>query len=533
MKPLAAFVLLATCAVAAEPAAQPAPQITFAEIPTPAGPNALGASLTVAPDGTHWLSWVEAGAPLAATASSSATASTVASSTEASTSSASTAAPHHRGAAPAADAPPNTLRFATFDAAGKKWSEPRTIFRGPSVTTNAADFPQLAVDGRDHVTALWASGGSAFTTTSADRGATWSPPATWTTESDVVEKFSLATLADGRVLAAWLDGRGIKAGGKTQQLYARILGQTGPDMLVDPSVCECCQTTLTAFLDGTALVAYRGRTEQEVRDIRTARFDGQAWSTPRPLNHDEWQILACPINGPRLASDGGRVAAAWFTGAANAPRVLASYSPDAGTRFLLPLTIARGQPVGHVDTAILHDGAMLVTWVEGDGSFWLRRVTPEFTLSPPVALAPAGTVSLKTNPRLSLLRDYAGGTEPAQLLVTFATAASALRTLLVTIPEGELLVAEKNCDCAPTAEQLQGFPMRGQIVEVRSDAGLLRVQHSTLPGLFAGGTRDFQVDPETLAALQPGRQFLGRIERRDGTWRLFDIRLLALPPAAK
>lgn len=512
MKPLAALVLLATCAVAAEPA-QPAPQITATEITTPAGANALGASLTLAPDGTHWLSWVEAGAPLPAANAA--------------------VAHHHHGAAPAADAPPNTLRFATYDAAAKKWSEARTIFRGHSVTTNAADFPLLAIDGRGHATALWTDGqGGALTSTSTDRGATWSPPATWTTESMVVEKFSLATLSDGRVLAAWLDGRGIKAGGKTQQLYARILGEKGPDLLVDPSVCECCQTTLTAFLDGTALVAYRGRTEQEVRDIRTSRFDGRAWSAPRPLNHDEWQILACPINGPRLASDGGRVAAAWFTGAANASRVLASYSPDAGTRFLLPLTIARGKPVGHVDIAILHDGAMLVTWVEGDGSFWLRRVTPDFTLSPPVVLAPAGTVSLKTNPRLSLLRDYAGGSEPAQLLVTFATD-TALRTLLVSIPEGDLLVAEKNCDCAPTADQLQGFPMRGQIVEILPDTSAVRVRHSDLPGIFPSGTRDFKVTPETLAAVVPGRQFLGRIERRDGTWRLFDLRLIAAPAAGK
>jgi hypothetical protein len=509
MPRLAALFLFATVALTAADE-KPAPPITFTDVASPAGHRALGASVATAPDGTLWLTWVEAAAEnLAAAAKKS--------------------GGHHHGTEPAAAAaptPPNTLRFSTFDAAAKKWSAARPIASRPDIPLSSADFPQLVIDGRGTATAVWTNGhGGALVSSSADREATWSAPAPWTSASPEVEKFSFVRLADGRVLAAWLDGRAKQPGAKTppKQLYARILGDS-TDTLVDPSVCDCCQTTLTAFPDGGALLAYRGRTEDEVRDIRTARFRGKSWDDPRPLNNDDWRIAACPINGPRLASDGGRVAAAWFTAADNTPRVLASFSPDAGTRFLMPLRLDRGKPVGHVDTLILRDGALLVTWLETDGSLWLGRITPDFSADEPVALAPPGTLSAKTNPRLTLLRDYAGGTSSAQLLATFATD-SALRTLLVTVPEGELLAAKANCDCALSPEQLIGFAIRGAVAALSPDRGTLHVVHDELPGLLFAGTHEFHAEPAVLSAVKLGRRFFGRIEQREGQWWLFDVRL--------
>ena len=502
--------------VAAEEKATP--PTTFVDIPSPAGPRALGASLTTAADGTIWLTWVEAAAEnLAAAAAKK------------------KSGAHQHTPAPATNAsssaiPPNTLRFSTYAPSTGTWSPAGTIAARPDIPLSSADFPQLVLDGRGTATAVWADGlGGALVSSSADLGKTWSPPAPWSRVSPEVEKFTFARLADGRVLAAWLDGRAKKSGDpkQPQQLYARILGDTSPtaDTLVDPSVCDCCPTTLTAFPDGGALLAYRARTlPEEVRDIRSARFRGKNWDEPRPLNNDDWRIAACPVNGPRLASDGGRVAAAWFTAADNDPRVLASFSPDAGTRFLMPLRLDRGKPVGRVDTLILRDGALLVTWLETDGSLWLRRVSPDFSLDEPVALAPAGTVSTKTNPRLALVRDFAGGPSAVQFLATFATD-SALRTLLVTVPEGELLIAKANCDCAATPEQLVGYGFRGAVAALSPDRGTLHVVHDEIPGLLFAGTHEFHADAATLAAVQLGRRLFGRIEQRDGQWWLFDVRL--------
>ena len=478
------------------------------ELVAPSAANASGSSLAVGPDGTVWLTWLETAGKDTA------------------------------------------LRGVTFDAAARRWSTPRSLAHGPDWLVNSANFPALTVGPQGRATAVWyvnnprpaaagapashdhhGSGCRALISQTTDGGQTWSPPAPLTRESDSVEFVSLVTLADGRLLAAWLDGQAKQHGGTAQQLFARIVGETGPDGLIDASVCDCCQTTLTAFPDGTALLAYRARTADEVRDIRVTRFRGRAWDDPRPLNNDEWRINACPVNGPQLASDGGRVIATWFTAADNDPRVLATFSPDAGARFLMPLRISETKPAGRAATVLLHDGAFLVTWVDAAGSLWLRRITPDFTTTDPIQLTSGEKGRIKGFPRLALVRDYEGAKAPAQLLIAFtAESPPALRTLLVTVPEGDLLEAEKNCDCAPTPEQLRGFPMRGVIVSANPESATLVIKHFEVPGIFPEGTREFRISPTVPApAIQLGRQFLGRVEKRDGMWWLFDVRLIAGP----
>ena len=507
MKPpltlLAALLALAPSRAAEE---KPAPTITFEKLAAPTSAEALAASLATAPDGTLWLSWIQS-----------------------------------------TDGETHALRFSTFDATPRKWSAIDTIAHGPNIQMPATSFPALVIDRHGTVAALWNDihSGALFAS-SSDHGTTWTEPIPWTVGVYKVGQFSFVCLADGRILAAWLDDRGNSSGIKVPKLYSRTITSLvnlsdevldHPDTLIDSSVSNSCQISLTAFPDGGALLAYRGRTDENAHDIRTARFDDRAWADSRPLNNDDWRFLAGSATGPRLASDGGRVAAAWFTAATHDPRVLVSFSPDAGARFLQPLRVDHGKPAGPVDTAILHDGALLVTWLESDGSAWLCRITPDFTADAPVCLAPprapiTNDPTLVTYPRLALLRDYAGGKTSAQLIVAFATdRAAPLRTLLVTVPEGDLLTAEKNCDCAPTAEQLQGFPLRGTIAAIDAAHGVLRVRHGETPGVLAAGTHEFAAASDILATVQPERQFLGRIERRsDGTWRLFDVRLFVEPP---
>lgn len=503
MKGLLAAVAFATATLFA---AADKPAIRFTEVESPAAAaKAASASLATAADGMIWLTWLEPGLKEPA------------------------------------------LKFATFDPVGKKWSASHTIAAGAELYVGDSDFPQLAAGTNGHATALWyvknqpsaetahfhhGAGYHALTSSTSDGGQTWSAPALLSGESDSNEFCAITTLADGRVLATWLDGRAKKHGGTNQQLYARIVGAPGPDTLIEKQVCDCCHTTLTAFPDGTALLAFRDRSEEEVRDVRVTRFRGAEWDDARPLNSDDWRIKACPVNGPQLASDGGRVAAAWFTAADNDPRVLATYSPDAGGRFLLPLRLSETKPLGRVATGVLHDGAMLVTFVDVDGALWLRRVTPEFVAADAVKLAGGDQERIKGFPRIALVRDYDGGKEPALLVAAFAQEnGRGVRTLLISVPEGDLLEAEKNCDCAPTADQLRGFPIRGSIVAAQPEAGSVRVQHFEVPGIFAEGTREFKVLPAVLApAAQPGRQFLGRIEQRDGAWWLFDVRLIASAP---
>jgi len=501
MRALALLALFATVALhGAE-----TPAIKATPIPAPAHTNALGASVTVSPEGVVWLTWLE-----------------------------------RTGATTA-------LRFATFEATTNAWSAAGTIASGSDLFLNAADFPALTAGPNGRATAVWSvrlphdpataspahgehgAGYQAFTAQTTDGGKTWSAGAPLTRESNRVEFASVTTLADGRVLAAWLDGRETRPGRKQPQLFARFIGVSGPDTLVDPSVCDCCQTSLAAFPDGSALLVYRGRTDDEVRDIRATRFAAGRWTESYPIFHDGWKTTACPVNGPQIAADGGRVAAAWFTAANGRLRVQASLSPDAGARFLSPLQLNDGKTAGRVATALLHDGALLVTSVDADGALWLRRVTPDFVPTAALRLTSPEAGRIKGFPRMALRRDFRGGTAPAELIIALVRDAepTVLQTLRVTIPEGELLAEERNCDCSTAEDELLGFSIRGVILAAHPSARILRVNPVALPGIFPAGERELAVDPRIpIGADAVGRPFVGRIRRQDDGWQIFSLRVL-------
>jgi len=502
---LTAFAFAAVLA-AAEP--RPVPTPTVAAVPSPASAGAVGPALARAPDGTVWLAWLD---PLA------------------------------DGAA---------LRCAAFDSTRGRWRDAVTIVSGPAVLATDDAPPALAAGPTGNLTTVWSAappGAAAESflqfSTSADSGRTWSAPAALTAESMSTRHAALITLADGRVLAAWLDHRDRTQAGSSARLSTRILAPT-PDreILIAPRVSETSPPALVAFPDGGALLAFRGQAEGDMRDIHTVRFHQDRWAEPRILNPDAWRTPRDPAAGPALAVDGGRVAAAWFTAAEGRPRVLISTSPDAGARFLLPLTLDLGHPAGPPSVALLHDGAALAVWIEGASSapdaapaaLWFRRTSPDFTLDAPLQLHADTDQPPRGHPRVALLRDFAGDVPTAAVLVAYAVggAAAGLRTAVVTVSEAALLAAaNSDCDCASTPEQLLGYPFRGAVTAVDTARGELTAQHAELPGIFPAGAHVFRAVPALLAALQPGRDFLGRIEQRAGAWWLFNVRLLVTPPA--
>lgn len=376
------------------------------EIYTPSGPGAMGSSLTQGPDGTTYLSWLE---PV--------------------------------------DDNMWALKFSRFDAALQRWGEARTIAQGADWFINWADFPQLAVQRDGRMTAIWfvnnPAGGHghhaatyrAVHSISTDSGVTWSPPQPVTRESNSVEFVALQPLRDGRLLAAWLDGRARAAGNDRQALYARVLGIPGPDMLVDGLVCDCCQLSFVSTSDGGALLAYRGRTPDEIRDIRLARYDGKSWSAPTALHDDGWKIAGCPVNGPQLDRSGDRLGAVWFTAAGDQPRVLARVSDNTGETFGPVVRIDLGRPQGRVASVMLADGTLVLIWLEStgqetsrQGGLYLRSLSPDGKLSEPQMLAPSSTTRTSGFPRMVL-----SGKRQLLLTCTQDTESSRVMTLKVDL----------------------------------------------------------------------------------------------------
>ena len=95
------------------------------------------------------------------------------------------------------------------------------------------------------------------------------------------------------------------------------------------SVCECCPTTAVVTSDGV-LTAFHNRSETEVRDIYVSRLENGKRTDGTPVHDDNWEILACLVNGPALSARGRQVAVAWVTARNDQGGAYAAFSSDAG-----------------------------------------------------------------------------------------------------------------------------------------------------------------------------------------------------------
>jgi hypothetical protein len=269
----------------------------------------------------------------------------------------------------------HAVRFARWD--GREWSEPATVVEREGLFVNWADFPSMAVGPDGALAAHWLqrSGDGPYEydvrlALSHDGGRTWGEDLV-PHRGGVAAEYGFASLFPwrGGFGLVWLDGRETVRGEPMALRFTTLSGggEPGDEVVLDPSVCDCCQTAV-ARTDGGLVVAYRGRTEDEVRDIMVVRQVDGAWTPPRPLHRDGWTIAACPVNGPAMAAEGNRVVVAWFTAAGGEGRVLAAVSEDGGASFGDPVRVDEGEGLGRVALTLLPDGDALVVWLEGPGA---------------------------------------------------------------------------------------------------------------------------------------------------------------------
>lgn len=172
---------------------------------------------------------------------------------------------------------------------------------------------------------------------------------------------------------------------------------------VDPRVCECCSTAAVITSEGV-LAAYRNRSDEEIRDIYVSRFEEGRWSAPAIVHADNWQVPACPINGPALSAQGRDVAIAWYTVKQDEGQAYASFSRDAGRTFNKAIRLDDAGSLGRVDVELLPDGSAFATWIEfadGRAQFRGRRVTIDGERSTPVTIAGLAASRASGYPRLA------------------------------------------------------------------------------------------------------------------------------------
>jgi len=179
----------------------------------------------------------------------------------------------------------------------------------------------------------------------------------------------------------WLDGRSFEEHRRMELRSSLIVGDLISDEeVLDPDVCTCCQTSAVATNEGP-LVVYRGRADDEIRDIQIVRRQRDKWTSPVTVADDGWVIPGCPVNGPAVAATDTHVAVAWFTGAESGAGVKVAFSGDAGATFAPTAWVDRRRPLGRVDIAPSGLG-FTVAWLGADGDEAVVR-TQEWRASEP------------------------------------------------------------------------------------------------------------------------------------------------------
>jgi len=385
--------LLLLTSAADDPRGSAAPLTDLQRLTSPAAPGSLAPSLAVSPEGDVWLTWLE---PRKASG--------------------------------------HALRAARLD--GIRWGPTITIAEGDSLFVNGFDPPSMVAYGGGRMVVHYGWKGvepgahQVRLAQSRDNGTTWSAPRVTHRDGTPTEHGFVSLVPVGEdTRAVWLDGRNAMRENALGRLVAApegeyettlrsavldAAGAMAADSELDSRVCDCCPTAAVMTASGP-LVAYRGRSAGEIRDILVTRLEGGHWSMPVAIHDDGWKIPGCPVNGPALAADVKRVAAAWFTEADGKARVQLAFSDDCGAHFGEPVRVDAGQPLGRTQVHLLRGGDALVAWLEGKGSdvtLEVRRVGATGTLGSPLTVA--HTTQRAGRPRLEVLdgRAVLAWTEP-------------------------------------------------------------------------------------------------------------------------
>lgn len=314
----------------------------------------------------------------------------------------------------------HALKFVRHD--GDTWTAPQTVAEGTDWFANWADTPGVRPVG-DWLFAHWLvrSGPVAYhysihAAWSDDGGATWSDPFVLHGEKRPAEHgfLSSVVLDDGALGVAWLDGRHTVSeetnrdgkaahdshanSGAMSLRWARLEpGATQPtrDLELDDRVCDCCMTT--SVREGTDVrILYRDRTHAEIRDIASARVTPSDHQTEGRVAQDNWEISACPVQGPAAARRDGATDVVWFTGNESLPKVFWATAHGESTSFRDPTRIDEGTPTGRVGAVAVDANRTLLTWIEAsnedrtDGHIMARLVDGS-DVSAASALTPIST----------------------------------------------------------------------------------------------------------------------------------------------
>lgn len=275
----------------------------------------------------------------------------------------------------------HVLKFAVYKEG--VWKRQGVVTQGESWFVNWADFHSVVAIDDTFWVAHWLvkrPGGKTFDydielAITHDAGETWQAIGRPYQDSTAAEHgFVTIFPVAGNAGIIWLDGRNVEKKrlnldgseefGLFELRYADILrdGTILSEQVLDANTCTCCWTAAAPTSNGVVAV-WRGRTNDEIRDHRTATLSNGKWSKPALLGNEQWQIAGCPVNGPALAVSDHQVVAVWFTVQADVPRIRMAFSEDSGRNFSDPIDIDNKNPLGRVSVIWQNTSTAYVAWM--------------------------------------------------------------------------------------------------------------------------------------------------------------------------
>ena len=271
-----------------------------------------------------------------------------------------------------------SLKYSKFN--GINWTAPTEIISGSDWFVNWADFPAIADNNGSVLTNILKKSAEGTYTYDIHLQLYSKQKNTWKNNillnQDGIKSehgfVSMLPYNNDSFFVTWLDGRtlvGVPKENEQMTLRAAFIdaeGEISNDILLDDKTCECCNTAATMTSNGP-IVAYRDRSDTEIRDISIVRFVNGNWTAPKNVYQDHWEIPGCPVNGPAIDSFNDAVALAWFTAENDNPRIQVSFSENQGETFGLQYRVDNGNAIGRVDIVMIDQNNAVVSWMEPDG----------------------------------------------------------------------------------------------------------------------------------------------------------------------
>jgi len=250
--------------------------------------------------------------------------------------------------------------------------------------------PKIAVGPNNDVYVAWASErerwkGNIRFARSTNRGKTFEPAMDLNSDASqapISRAFeSIAVDAKGRIYVAWIDERNKTAKDRGAEIWMASSDDGGKTFAHDrkmvADVCECCRTALVIDSTGKIYLSYRlvPSTGPMYRDIAVARSDdGGKTFKPAIVNHDGWELNACPIDGATMTIDADdRIHVIWFTQSGELPRLYIASSMDHGLSFSKPSVFDPNQKLAkHAHAVAVSGDRILVAWDDLNGTSILK-----------------------------------------------------------------------------------------------------------------------------------------------------------------